>query len=188
MRPKSKCSRFFLDVIVLECFSGKFGGMWAKILRTAKNFPAPTPMSEALWKVPDCEKLKSTCDNLGAVSSSDVDGKQLYEKSLDCKMLVSSGVTWYYRVLKSFWHSSNCFANNVDRGSYTVFTASCERSFSELKPLISYLRASLINNKSGKVMWYSFDENRKGRNGKSLFWWIHTRLCFDKGTESVLLL
>jgi len=27
------------------------------------------------------------------VYSSGVDGKQLYEKSLDCKMLVSSGVT-----------------------------------------------------------------------------------------------
>jgi len=27
------------------------------------------------------------------VHSSDVDGKQLYEKSLNCKMLVSSGVT-----------------------------------------------------------------------------------------------
>ena len=50
-------------------------------------------MSKALWKGPDCEKLKSTCDNLGAVYSSDVDGRQLYEKSLDCKMLVSRGVT-----------------------------------------------------------------------------------------------
>ena len=50
-------------------------------------------MSRALWKDPDCEKLKSMCDNLGAVYSSDVDGKHLYEKSLDCKMLVSSGVT-----------------------------------------------------------------------------------------------
>jgi len=33
------------------------------------------------------------CDNLGVVYSSDEDGKQLYEKSLDCKMLLSSGVT-----------------------------------------------------------------------------------------------
>jgi len=50
-------------------------------------------MSNVLWKGPECEKLKSACDNLGAVYSSDVDGKQLYEKSLDCKMLVSSDVT-----------------------------------------------------------------------------------------------
>ena len=46
-------------------------------------------MSTALWKGPDCEKLTSKCDNLGAVYSSDVDDKQLYEKVLDSKMLVS---------------------------------------------------------------------------------------------------
>ena len=46
-----------------------------------------------MWKGPDCEKLKSTFDNLGAVHSSDVDGKQLYETILDCKMLLSSRAT-----------------------------------------------------------------------------------------------
>jgi len=50
-------------------------------------------MSKALWKGPDCEKLKSARDNLGAVYSSDVDSKQFYEKILDCKMLVSSRLT-----------------------------------------------------------------------------------------------
>jgi len=35
-------------------------------------------MPKALWKDSDCEKLKYTCDNLGVVYSSDVDGKQLY--------------------------------------------------------------------------------------------------------------
>ena len=53
--------------------------------------------------------------------------------------------------------------------------------------MLSYLRASLINNKSAKVMWYNFDENRKRRNSESLLWWNHRRLCFDKGTESVVL-
>jgi len=43
-------------------------------------------MSKALWNGPDCEKLKPTCDNLGAVHSSDIDGKQWYEKILDGKM------------------------------------------------------------------------------------------------------
>jgi len=28
----------------LEFFSGKFGEIWVKILRTLKNLPAPTPM------------------------------------------------------------------------------------------------------------------------------------------------
>jgi len=50
-------------------------------------------MSKASLKGPGCEKLKSTCDNLRAVYISDVDGKQLCEKSLDCKTLISSGVT-----------------------------------------------------------------------------------------------
>ena len=42
---------------------------------------------------PVCEKLKSTCGNLGAVYSSYVDSKQLYENIPDCKMLVSSRAT-----------------------------------------------------------------------------------------------
>jgi len=50
-------------------------------------------MSKALWKDSDCEKLKYMCDNLGAVYSSDVDGKQFNQKILDCKMLVSSRAT-----------------------------------------------------------------------------------------------
>jgi len=58
-------------------------------------------MFKALSKRPDYEKLKSTCDNLGAVYSSDVGGKQLNEKILDCKMLVSSCATYNCRVLKS---------------------------------------------------------------------------------------
>jgi len=51
---------------------------------------------------PDCEKLKSTCDNLGAEYSSYVDGKQLYENIPDCKMLVASRATSNYRVLTFF--------------------------------------------------------------------------------------
>jgi len=60
-----------------------------------------------------------------------------------------------------------------------VCIASYERFFSKLKLVLSYLRASMTNTKSGKFMWYSFDENRKGRNSKSLLWWNHRRLCFD---------
>jgi len=71
-------------------------------------------------KDPDCEKLKSTFDNLGAVHSSDVDGKQLYQNILDCKMLVSSRATWNDRVVKSSWQSSICCANNADDGSMPI--------------------------------------------------------------------
>jgi len=51
------------------------------------------------------------------VYSSDVDGKQLCQTILDCKMLVSSRATYNYRVLKSSWHFSNCFPNKADDGS-----------------------------------------------------------------------
>ena len=48
-------------------------------------------MSIVLYQGSDREKLKPTCDNLGAAYSSDVDGSQLYEKIQDdCKMLFSS--------------------------------------------------------------------------------------------------
>jgi len=50
---------------------------------------------------PDCETLKSMCDNLSAVYSSDVDGKQLYENILACKMRISSRATKNHRVLKT---------------------------------------------------------------------------------------
>ena len=194
---------------------------------------------------PDCEKLKSTFDNLGAVHSSDVDGKQLYQKILDCKMLVSSRATWNYRVVKSSWYSSNICANNADDSSMPItslvhqgseeflrgsnFFNLCpmvshyvqhifpeERKFSRgtsptcapsygpgwqlmycklrtifqqwMKQVLSHIRASMTNNKSGQVLLSSFDKNRKGRKSESLLWWNHRRLCFDKGTDSVVLI
>jgi len=42
---------------------------------------------------PNCEKLKSTCENLGTVYSPDLDGKHLNEEILDCKIVVSSRAT-----------------------------------------------------------------------------------------------
>jgi len=86
--------------------------------------------------------------------------------------LQNAGFKWYNLKLShpEVLLTWNCFANNANDGSYTVFTASGERSFSKLKLVLSYLRASLINNKSVKVMRYSFDENRKGGNSKRLLY------------------
>jgi len=42
--PKSKCRPFFGGHVFIYFFSGKLGKIWAKILRTPKNLPAPTPM------------------------------------------------------------------------------------------------------------------------------------------------
>jgi len=42
MRPV-KCSRFLWRSFSWDSFSGTFAEIWAKILRTPKNLPAPTP-------------------------------------------------------------------------------------------------------------------------------------------------
>jgi len=39
---------FSLEVILFGVFSGKFGEIWEKILRTPKNLPAPTPMLDVV--------------------------------------------------------------------------------------------------------------------------------------------
>jgi len=43
-----KCSRFLWWLFSLDCFLGKFAEIWAKILRTPKNLPAPTPMFQLM--------------------------------------------------------------------------------------------------------------------------------------------
>jgi len=46
---EKKCSHlFFLEVIFFGVFFGMFGEIWANILRTPKNLPAPTPVRECL--------------------------------------------------------------------------------------------------------------------------------------------
>ena len=54
----------------------------------------------------DYGNLESLCDNLASVYSDNLDGKQLYEKIIDCKMLISSrtcyliAITCYLIVLR----------------------------------------------------------------------------------------
>jgi len=40
---------FFFGGPFFGVFSGKFGKIWAKILRTPKNLPAPAPMRRKFW-------------------------------------------------------------------------------------------------------------------------------------------
>jgi len=68
-----------------------------------------------------------------------------------------------------------------------ISIASCERSFSKLKLVLSYLRASMTDYDSGQIVWSSFDENRQARNSESWLWWYHRRICFDNGTASVVV-
>ena len=101
----------------------------------------------------DCGNLESLCDNLASVYSDDLDGNQLYGEIIDYKMLVSS----YINVRLS--RPEDILTFIVEYGDESVFPnlriallmllivvvslASCERLFSKLKPILSYLRSSM---------------------------------------------
>ena len=101
----------------------------------------------------DCRNLESLCDNLASANSDDLDGKQLYGKIIDCKMLIST------RTNVRLSRPEDLLTFIVEYGDESVFpnipialqilltvavsTASCERSFSKLKLILSYLRSSM---------------------------------------------
>jgi len=101
----------------------------------------------------DSNDLKTKCENLGELYSSDVDGQQLYEEILDCRMLLSS------RANMKISRPEELLEFIVQYGDESIFPdlriaiqimltiavsiASCERSFSKLKLILSYLRASM---------------------------------------------
>jgi len=60
-----------------------------------------------------------------------------------------------------------------------ICIANCQRSFSKLKVILSYLWATMTNNKSGQVLRSSCDDNRKGRNSEA---------CFDEITDDFAVL
>ncbi len=108
---------------------------------------------EGLCYGTDSNDLKKKCENLGELYSSDVDGQQLYEEILDCRMLLSS------RANMRISRPEELLEFIVQCGDESVFPdlriaiqimltiavsiASCERSFSKLKLILSYLRASM---------------------------------------------
>ncbi|XP_072110838.1 uncharacterized protein [Mobula birostris] len=107
---------------------------------------------EGLCYGTDSNDLKK-CENLGELYGSDVDGQQLYEEILDCRMLLSM------RVNMKISRPEELLEFIVQYGGESVFPnlriaieimliiavsiASCERSFSKLKLILPYLRASM---------------------------------------------
>ena len=91
----------------------------------------------------DCGNLESLCDNLASVYSDDLDGNQLYEEIIDCKMSISS------RINVRLSQPEDLLTFIVEYGDESVSPnlrialqillieavslASCERSFSKLK-------------------------------------------------------
>ncbi|XP_065665426.1 uncharacterized protein LOC136086860 [Hydra vulgaris] len=104
--------------------------------------------------------LKDQCKKFGEVYSlqyfrvrcSDVDGRELYEEILDCRMLLTSRkdkLSSPEQLLMFIveYRDENVFPNMRIALqillTIAVSVASCERSFSKLKLINSYLRASM---------------------------------------------
>lgn len=101
----------------------------------------------------DSNNLKMKCENLSDFYSCDIDGQQLYEEILDCRILLSS------RANMKISRPEKLLEFIVQYGNKSVFPnlqiaiqimltiaisiASCERSFSTLKLILSYLKASM---------------------------------------------
>lgn len=97
--------------------------------------------------------LKKKCEHLGEFYSSDVDGQQLYEEILDCRMLLLSRANMKISRPKElfkfiFQYGDESVFLNLRIAIQMMLTiavsiASCERSSSKLKLIFSYLRASM---------------------------------------------
>ena len=108
---------------------------------------------EGLCYGADSNDLKKKCENLSELYSSDVDGQQLYEEILDCRMLLSRQVNMKIsrpEELLEFivQYGDESIFPNLRIAFQILLTiavsiSSCERSFSKLKLILSYLRASV---------------------------------------------
>ena len=96
--------------------------------------------------------LKNMCTSLGESYSCDINGEQLYEEILDCRMLLLTRTVKISRPegLLNFivqYGDEGVFPNlriaTQIMLTISISIASCERSFSKLNLILSYLRASM---------------------------------------------
>ncbi|XP_071518363.1 uncharacterized protein [Panulirus ornatus] len=108
---------------------------------------------EGLCYSVDSNDIKKKCEGFCELYSSDIDGQQLYEEILDCRTLMSSHtnikITQPEELLKFIVQYGDDSVIPILRISIqtmlsiAVSIASCERSFSKMKLMLSYLRASM---------------------------------------------
>ena len=142
----------------------------------------------------DCGNLESLCDNLASAYSDNLDGKQLYGEIIDYKMLISS------RTNVRLSRREDLLTFIVEFGDESVFPdlrialqilltvavskESCERSFSKLKLILSYLQSSMSQERLCDLVLLSIerDETKKTNFDK-----IIDEFCVKKGTKSIVV-
>lgn len=101
----------------------------------------------------DDERMKEHCLHIGEFYSSDLDGNELYEEILNCRMLLASRTDVQISTQEKLiqfviqYGDENVFPNLGVAIQLLLTVAisvvSCERSFSKLKLIMAYLRASM---------------------------------------------
>ena len=141
----------------------------------------------------DCGNLESLCDNLACVYSYNLDGKQLYGEIIDYKMLISSrtNVRLSRREDLTFiveYRDESIFPNLRIALQILLKVAisieSCERSFSKLKPIPSYLQSSMIQERLCYIALLSIESDE---TKKTNFDEIIDEFASRKGTKSTVV-
>ena len=135
----------------------------------------------------DCGNLESLCDNLASVYSNDLDGNQLYGEIIHCKMLISS------RINVRLSRPEDLLTFIVEYGDESVFPnlritlqillivivsiASCERSFSKQKLILSYLRSSISQKRLCDLALLSIERDETKKTNFTMKTMFHQRNC-----------
>ena len=158
MKNKDQINATIIVVAIMILFSYN----WRSILQLMKN--------------DNQNDLRQSCIRLGSVYESDVDGNELCDEVCDCKMLLATRHNFTPKSsleLLAFIisYGEDAFPNlRVALQilmTIAVSIASCERSFSKLKLILSYLRSSMEQDRLSDLALLSIE--REAFNG----------LCFD---------
>lgn len=153
-RDSALSARAEMERVMKQCLDrlcSEMDGRFARLHDTDATFGFLLDVKGLCYDA-DRNYLKKACNNFGEIYASDVNGEQLYEEILDCRMLLSmrsTKVSSPEELLKFIvgYGDESVFPNLRVAVqimlTIAVSIASCERSFSKLKLILSYLRASM---------------------------------------------
>ena len=110
--------------------------------------------------------MQKNCLNLASFYDSDFDGNELFTEIVDCRMLlvsrIDSSITSPIELMKFVVSYGEDVFPNLRIALQILLTigasiASCERSFSKLKLILSYLRASMSQNRLNDLALLSIE-------------------------------
>ena len=123
-----------------------------------------------LVKCEDLNALLQNCKYLENFYDTDIDGRELYTKICDCKMLLDARHDILPQSPLQLLSFIVTFGEDVFQNlrislqillTIAVSIASCERSFSKLKIILSYLRASMGQDRLSNLALLSIEGNFK---------------------------